>query len=86
MPVLAAIFSSEPWVLLSTDQAPADWGEAVDCPRSMRYSQRSFLPTAVVGRYYGEARTLLNGDFTISHRRRQDGRADARQPNPASAS
>ncbi|ALO98498.1 hypothetical protein SHL15_7493 [Streptomyces hygroscopicus subsp. limoneus] len=34
----------------------------------MRHSLRSFLPTAVVGRYYGEGRTLLNGDFTISHR------------------
>ncbi|WP_159039800.1 hypothetical protein [Streptomyces sp. TP-A0356] len=34
----------------------------------MRHSLRAFLPTAVVGRYHGKGQTLLNGDFTISHR------------------
>ncbi|MGW2328356.1 hypothetical protein ACWC5C_21690 [Streptomyces sp. NPDC001700] len=56
------------WVLLSTDQAPAGWGEPVDYPPAMRHNLRTFLPTAVMGRYYGEGQTLPNGDFTISHR------------------
>jgi hypothetical protein len=56
------------WVLLSTDQAPAGWGEPVDYPGNMRHSLRTFLPTAVVGRHYGGGQALLNGDFTISHR------------------
>ncbi|MGW2769962.1 hypothetical protein [Streptomyces sp. NPDC001275] len=56
------------WVLLSTDQAPSGWGESVDYPRGMRHSLRTFLPAAVVGRYYGREQTLLNGDFTIRHR------------------
>ncbi|MFF4397053.1 hypothetical protein [Streptomyces sp. NPDC001480] len=67
-PDLDAAVPVDHWVLLSTDQAPADWGQPVDYPRNMRHSLRSFLPTTVVGRYYGEGRNLLNGDFTISHR------------------
>ncbi|MGW0755710.1 hypothetical protein ACWD1Y_04315 [Streptomyces sp. NPDC002814] len=67
-PDLDAAVTVDHWVLLSTDQAPAGWGEPVDYPRNMRHSLRAFLPTAVVGRYYGEGLTLLNGDFTISHR------------------
>ncbi|MFJ9813706.1 hypothetical protein ACIRU3_00295 [Streptomyces sp. NPDC101151] len=55
------------WVLLSTDQAPSGWGVPVDHPRTMRHSLRSFLPDAVVGRYFGDGQTLLNGDFVISH-------------------
>lgn len=55
------------WVLLSTDQAPSNWGVHVDYPKDMRHSLRTFLPTSVVGRYYGRGHTLLNGDFTISH-------------------
>ncbi|MDT0466452.1 hypothetical protein [Streptomyces gibsoniae] len=56
------------WVLLSTDQAPAGWGEPVDYPRDMRHSLRTFLPDAVTGRHYGREQALPNGDFTISHR------------------
>ncbi len=67
-PDLDAAVPVDHWVLLSTDQAPADWGEPVDYPRNMRHSLRAFLPTAVVGRYHGKGQTLLNGDFTISHR------------------
>ncbi|MEV5321591.1 hypothetical protein AB0K92_28765 [Streptomyces sp. NPDC052687] len=53
---------------LSTDRAPAGWGAPADHPGTMRHSLRSFLPTAVVGRYYGEGQTLPNGDFTSGHR------------------
>ncbi|KMS77605.1 MULTISPECIES: hypothetical protein [Streptomyces] len=67
-PDLDASVTVDHWVLLSTDRAPAGWGEPVDYPKNMRHSLRAFLPTAVVGRYYGEGQTLTNGDFTISHR------------------
>ncbi|QQC87129.1 hypothetical protein [Streptomyces alfalfae] len=67
-PDLDAAVAVDHWVMLSTDQAPAGWGEPVDYPRDMRHSLRAFLPTSVVGRHYGEGQTLLNGDFTISHR------------------
>ncbi|MFF2548620.1 hypothetical protein ACFVUY_39505 [Kitasatospora sp. NPDC058063] len=68
VPDLDAVVSVDHWVLLSTDQAPSDWGDTVDYPEGMRHSLRSFLPAAVVGQYYGGADALLNGDFTISHR------------------
>ncbi|MFD7505946.1 hypothetical protein [Streptomyces sp. NPDC059850] len=67
-PDLDATVPLDHWVLLSTDQAPSGWGEPVDYPASMRHSLRSFLPAAVMGRYYGEGHTLPNADFTISHR------------------
>lgn len=66
-PDLATAVPVDHWVLLSTDQAPSGWGVPVDYPRDMRHSLRTFLPTSVVGRYYGRGLTLLNGDFTISH-------------------
>ena len=67
-PDLDATVPVDHWVLLSTDQAPSDWGEPVDYPKNMRHSLRSFLPTNVVGRHYGQGQVLPNGDFTISHR------------------
>jgi hypothetical protein len=67
-PDLDAVVPVDHWVLLSTDQAPAGWGRPVDHPGNMRHSLRSFLPTAVMGRYYGDGQALLNGDFSIGHR------------------
>ncbi|MFE2583717.1 hypothetical protein [Streptomyces sp. NPDC059378] len=67
-PDLDADVPVDHWVLLSTDQAPADWGTPVDHPGDMRHRLRTFLPTAVMGRRYGEEQVLPNGDFTISHR------------------
>ncbi|MGW0629245.1 hypothetical protein [Streptomyces sp. NPDC002758] len=34
----------------------------------MRHGLRTFLPAADVGRYCDRGQTVLNGDFTISHR------------------
>ncbi|MFE1879604.1 hypothetical protein [Streptomyces diastatochromogenes] len=67
VPDLDAAVAVDHWVLLSTDQASSGWGVPVDYPRNMRHSLRAFLPDTVVGRYYGQGRTLLNGDFAIGH-------------------
>jgi hypothetical protein len=67
VPDLDADVPVDHWVLFSTDQAPAGWGESVDYPESMRHSLRSFLPAAVMGQHYGGGDALLNGDFSISH-------------------
>lgn len=67
-PDLDAAVAVDHWVLLSTDQAPADWGAAVAYPGDMRHHLRAFLPAAVVGRYFGSGQALPNGDFVISHR------------------
>ncbi|WP_234016803.1 hypothetical protein [Streptomyces sp. LaPpAH-108] len=66
-PDLDAAVPVDHWVLFSTDQAPADWGAPVDYPGDMRHRLRAFLPTAVVGRYYGRGQALPNGDFSIRH-------------------
>ncbi|MFF4960657.1 hypothetical protein [Streptomyces sp. NPDC001222] len=66
-PDLGTVVPVDHWVLVSTDQAPAGWGEPVDYPRDMRHSLRTFLPDAVMGRHYGREQALRNGDFTISH-------------------
>ncbi|MEU8712227.1 hypothetical protein [Streptomyces sp. NPDC048663] len=67
-PELDAPVAVDHWVLLSTDQAPADWGAAVAYPGDMRHHLRAFLPATVVGRYFGSGQALPNGDFAISHR------------------
>ncbi|MFJ7904224.1 hypothetical protein ACIQ6V_27700 [Streptomyces sp. NPDC096198] len=67
-PDLNATVPVDHWVVLSTDQAPAGWGTPVDYPGDMRHRLRAFLPTAVMGRHYGEGQTLPNGDFAIGHR------------------
>ncbi|TQJ85374.1 hypothetical protein [Streptomyces sp. SLBN-31] len=82
-PDLDAAVTVDHWVLFSTDQAPADWGEPVDYPSNMRHSLRAFLPSAVMGRYYDQGQTLPNGDFAISHRSLLAGDLDSigrRQP------
>ncbi|WP_052432562.1 hypothetical protein [Streptacidiphilus carbonis] len=67
VPDLATEVPVDHWVLLSTDQAPSEWGAPVDYPKDMRHGLRTFLPTSVVGRYYGPGHALLNGDFAIGH-------------------
>ncbi|MFF4309523.1 hypothetical protein [Streptomyces sp. NPDC001507] len=67
-PDLDAGVPADHWVLLSTDQAPSDWGAPVTYPRDMRHHLRAFLPATVLGRRFGREQTLPNGDFTISHR------------------
>ncbi|MFF7048648.1 hypothetical protein ACFY94_09860 [Streptomyces griseorubiginosus] len=76
VPDLDAAVPVDHWVLFSTDEAPAGWGELVDYPGNMRHSLRAFLPTTVVGRYYGEGQALPNGDFAISHRNLLSGDLD----------
>jgi len=66
-PDLDAVVPVDHWILFSTDQAPAGWGEPVEYSGGMRHSLRAFLPDTVVGRHYGRGRTLPNGDFTVSH-------------------
>ncbi|MGW3339650.1 hypothetical protein ACWDCL_19480 [Streptomyces sp. NPDC001009] len=67
-PDLDAVVPVDHWVLFSTDEAPTDWGTAIDHPEDMRHRLRAFLPDTVVGRHYGEGQALPNGDFTITHR------------------
>ncbi|MEO3752577.1 hypothetical protein [Streptomyces sp. B6B3] len=67
-PDLDASVPVDHWVLLSTDQAAAGWGEPVDYPKRTRHGLRGFLPATVLGRRYGPGTDLLNGDFSISHR------------------
>ncbi|GHF86218.1 hypothetical protein GCM10018790_74580 [Kitasatospora xanthocidica] len=66
-PDLDALVPVDHWVLLSSDEAPCGWGESVDYPEGMRHSLRSFLPTTVMGQYYGGGEAMPNADFTISH-------------------
>ncbi|MGW1812736.1 hypothetical protein ACWCQM_04010 [Streptomyces sp. NPDC002125] len=75
-PDLDAAVPVDHWVLFSSDDAPSDWGVPVEYPRDMRHRLREFLPAAVVGRHFGDGRTLPNGDFTISHRDLLSGGAD----------
>lgn len=53
------------WVILGTDEAPADWGAPVDYDPAMRHSLRGYLPVTVIGRHFDG--TLPNGDFAIDH-------------------
>jgi hypothetical protein len=82
-PDLDAPVPVDHWVLLSTDQAADGWGQPVTYPTRLRRKVRSFLPAAVMGRRYGPGESLVNGDFTISHRDLLDGDLDRiarRQP------
>ncbi|MDX2697387.1 hypothetical protein [Streptomyces ipomoeae] len=65
VPDLDAPVSVDHWVVLGTDEAPADWGEPVEYDTAMRHSLRAYLPGTVIGRHFGG--TLPNGDFAITH-------------------
>lgn len=64
-PDLEAEVEVDHWVLFGTDEATGMWGERVDYRDGMRHRLREFLPSAVVGAYFGGLRP--NGDFVIGH-------------------
>ncbi|UUU31267.1 hypothetical protein JIX56_15910 [Streptomyces sp. CA-210063] len=53
------------WVILGSDEAPADWGAPVAYDPAMRHGLRDYLPGTVIGWHFDG--TLPNGDFAISH-------------------
>ncbi|MFF4351547.1 hypothetical protein [Streptomyces sp. NPDC001530] len=65
VPDLSSQVPVDHWVLFGTDEAPKEWGFPVDHDENMRHDLRQFLPSTVVGRYFGG--TLPNGDFSIGH-------------------
>lgn len=65
VPDLDAPVHADHWVILGTDEAPADWGSPVEYAPAMRHSLRGYLPDTVAGRHFHGS--LPNGDFAISH-------------------
>ncbi|WP_455352822.1 hypothetical protein [Streptomyces sp. SYSU K217416] len=65
-PDLGAGVPVDHWVLFGTDEAPDGWGTPVDHSSDMRHELRGFLPSTVMGRYFG-GHSLPNGDFALAH-------------------